>query len=187
MTYELTQKEILDKLKEKTNEYGIVCSFESKEASKNVHYGGGFSRIENVLIHTFVLTANNVKEGLPYFSINSKVFARNLIMLPFRLTGLAHRRIKTGISEIDRKIDLYFSRKTNREKLIRTYTFLLSEPFLKNYDMLINSGFKGTIEYDSLNIKFETMKIPENENHIQGLYVVIDVIKEIRSKLNEIN
>lgn len=182
----LTQNEILKKLNEKTTEYGIDCSFINKQTTKRVYYVSGLNLQENVSLLILNLRYEKVKKGLPYFSINSKVFARNFIMTPFRIIGLAHRRIKTGIPEIDKKFDFYFSRKYKKEELEKIYRFLLDGSLFNFYRILIDNNFSGSVEYDSEKINFETMDVPKNETELHKIYLVSDFIAELGRQLENI-
>jgi hypothetical protein len=182
----LTQDDILNMLNVKTAEYGIDCSFINEHITKRAYYAGGFNLHENVSLLILNLRYEKVKKGLPYFSINSKVFARNFIMTPFRIIGLAHRRIKTGMSEIDKKFDFYFSRKYKKEEIEKMYSFILDGSLFYFYRTLIDSNFSGSVEYDSEKINFETTKVPKNETELHKIYLVADFIAELGKKLDNL-
>lgn len=172
-----------DRYKEK---YKILCNIYAKQVTVTANSGFGVRQTNTKSLWYLSFLSVFVNPGLPCFSINSKVFARNFILAPFRILGLAHHKVKTGYEEIDKKLDIYFGRKHDKKNTVRIFRFLFEGNFKIYLENLVLAEFEGSIKYNSDKLIFETFKIPENESQLNKLQYVIEFMKILREKINEL-
>lgn len=128
------------------------------------------------------LKLETVPPGLPFFQLSSLVFLRRMILLPFSLFGVTKKRLPFGDRVIDKGMDLYCREK----EAVRTeLPWLFTQDFLAELRSLVAGGFLGDLEYDGATLRYETRKLPDNEQELHTIEQVVSTMFSLVTHMKE--